>query len=55
MNLNVSTKCIHKSHMSAVAYTCTCNRPIHINSKVSQSSYHFTVFQRIQVFKAKSS
>jgi len=52
---NTSTKYIHKSHMSAVVYIHTFHRPIHLNSKVSQSSYHFTIFQRIQVSKAKPS
>ena len=41
--------------MSAIAYTYTSHRPIHLNLKVPQSSYRFIAFQRIQVFKAKPS
>jgi len=52
---NASTKYTHKSHMRAVAYTYMFHRPIHINPKILQSSYHFAVFQRIQDFKAKPS
>jgi len=52
---NTSTKYTHDSHMRAVAYTCMSHRPIHFKPKVSQSSYHFAIFQRIQVFKEKPS
>jgi len=48
-----SIKYIHKSHMSAIVYTSTSHRSIHFNFKVLQNSYHFTIFQRIQVFKIK--
>jgi len=46
--LNASTKYIHKSHMSAVVYTCTFHRSIHINPKVSQSSSILSFFKEIK-------
>jgi hypothetical protein len=37
--------------MCAITYTYTSHRPIHINPKVSQSSYHFTKLESSNTFK----